>query len=456
MKEIILNPIVLVPLGSVLVVYFFLAFQIAARKDVADFLGKAFVVFFLILLTDPGIFPLSFLKPTALAGYEKTLISAIAQIIVYAAVIVILNLWFRGCFRYIFLVFKDPWIGVLLVIALLSAFWSETPDITLKNAVLIFGVSAIAANCARIYSWREIASMTRWFCAISAIVCALLSLGVPSLAVNEKGWAGFMPFPIKLGTLMAFGIVLWYSRAIHSRRDLWLAVPIILISTVTLIFSNSAQAMITVIIMLAALWGIQFLKQFEFRQALTLAIFSLIAAMFVSLVIFINLDSILAVFGKDLTLTGRTEFWPDVVDFINKKPLTGYGVGGFWQLWRGPQSPSYSIINPDGFKPPNGHNGFLDLSLETGWTGLILFAISYFGSVVRSVRHLGQHKRSVAEFPLILVTYTLMANLTETQLWGGMYYIWFLYLITSIRLRLDEQPVPAYRRADSQTLTNVY
>jgi len=59
------------------------------------------------------------------------------------------------------------------------------------------------------------------------------------------------------------------------------------------------------------------------------------------------------------------------------------------------------------------------------------------GSFVRAVGHLGKYKRSEAEFPLIILVYLLLANFSETQLIGGMYYIWFLYIMVSTRMRLE-------------------
>lgn len=100
-------------------------------------------------------------------------------------------------------------------------------------------------------------------------------------------------------------------------------------------------------------------------------------------------------------------------------------------------SPAAHIINPDGFIPPNGHNGFLDLAVELGWLSLILFSISFAGSFVRAVGHLGKYKRSEAEFPLLILFYLVLANVSETQLISGIYYIWFLYIVVSTRMRLE-------------------
>jgi exopolysaccharide production protein ExoQ len=427
MKELILDPIILMPLAAVLVIYFFVVLQVSATQGKAAYaLEWLFIVSLLVLLTDSGMFPFSALKPTALSGFDKTLPSAMAQIALYAGVAVILNSWFRSFFRNITLVFRDPWIGAIVCFGLLSPFWSETPGVTLRTGLVLVMISTLAAHAGKYFNWAEMGSITRWFCFVCAVLSAFFALALPSEAVNDKGWLGILPFPIKLGTLMALSIVLWYSQASHTSKNRGIALTAIAISAINLVFTNSVQAIFALIFLLGLLFLLQFLKKLEFRQALTILVF--IAA---------NLESIFGAFGRDLTLTGRTEFWPDLVDAINQRPFTGYGLNGFWQGWRERENPAGHIVNPDGFVPPNGHNGFLDLAVELGWFSLILFSISFAGSLVRAVGHLGKYKRSEAEFPLIILVYLLLANFSETQLTGGMYYIWFLYIMISTRMRLE-------------------
>ena len=51
--------------------------------------------------------------------------------------------------------------------------------------------------------------------------------------------------------------------------------------------------------------------------------------------------------GKDPTLTGRTDFWPDVIANIYQRPLFGWGYFGFWTP---ANSAALSIAQAVGFK----------------------------------------------------------------------------------------------------------
>jgi O-antigen ligase len=136
--------------------------------------------------------------------------------------------------------------------------------------------------------------------------------------------------------------------------------------------------------------------------------------------------------NKDLTLTGRTLFWPIIIDKINQKPIVGYGIGGFWQGWRGLDNPAQDVINPNGFVPPHSHNGFLDIATDLGWLGMTLYILSFINTLGKAVIYLSKEKMPEAGIPLILLTFILMTNITETGLLG-VNILWFWYIVIAVK-----------------------
>ena len=63
----------------------------------------------------------------------------------------------------------------------------------------------------------------------------------------------------------------------------------------------------------------------------------------------LSLVDISSTFGRDETLTGRSEIWATLVPFAMKRPILGHGFGGFWTDAR------REIIAAS-----HGHNGYLD------------------------------------------------------------------------------------------------
>lgn len=89
------------------------------------------------------------------------------------------------------------------------------------------------------------------------------------------------------------------------------------------------------------------------------------------------LPSLLRLYGKDPTLTGRTDIWAGVWPAIRARPWTGYGWGG---VWSDPsREPTFSILRRIGFIVFHSHNGALEIMLELGVVGLALMSC-VFGS----------------------------------------------------------------------------
>jgi exopolysaccharide production protein ExoQ len=68
-------------------------------------------------------------------------------------------------------------------------------------------------------------------------------------------------------------------------------------------------------------------------------------------------------FGRDETLTGRSDIWANLIPYALKRPVLGYGIGGFWTDAIRQQTSSHA------------HNGYLDIILNIGFVGHMLFSM---------------------------------------------------------------------------------
>ena len=149
-----------------------------------------------------------------------------------------------------------------------------------------------------------------------------------------------------------------------------------------------------------------------------------------------NTELILGLIGKDITLTGRTDFWPQVIEAILKRPIAGYGYEGFWQPWRDAENPATAIINPGGFIPQHSHNGFLDLGLGLGMIGLTLFLFSLVQVLYQASLYVKRSRSPEAIVPFLILTFILIKNFSETGLWG-LGKDSSIYILLSVRLAID-------------------
>jgi O-antigen ligase len=217
-----------------------------------------------------------------------------------------------------------------------------------------------------------------------------------------------------------------------------LSIIFFVVSLIAMIKGESGASKVLLVVLIGLWLYLGFVKKLKVQWAFVSVILFMIVSICLTIIVTENIEFIVVdTLNKDLTLTGRTDFWPLIVNKINHHPILGYGISGFWQPWRGADNPAGDlIVAKSGFQPMHSHNGFLDLGLDLGWLGLSLFTVSFFVNVAKGVVYLGRTRLPEAGLPLLLLTYTLMTNLTETGLLG-VTSIWFWYVATTTRLSLD-------------------
>lgn len=439
MKELIFHPTVLPLLILVGLVYLVLIAQLVKRPAIEIWLRYTTSFLFLLTSLNLTIAPFVYLFPEALAGWDKTAGSAMLQLGIYAVFILILLDWFKRLSQSLLLLFQEKSLGVFLFYSMLSCFWSETPLISFKYCLTFVGSSLMTVHIAREYTWCDLTKILRYVMVAVAIGSLVWAVVKPGIALGEKGLTGIMPFPIKLGTAMALGICLWVNDLLSTRNYSMRNIAMIGVQWVAMTWANSAQAMMTFSVLLGFMFFLRSVKSTrpKFLPAVTVfyLAFGVVGLAFVQ----IGLPLIFAALGKDMTLTGRTEFWPQVLDrWFQHNLLLGYGINGFWQPWRGDADPAAGIMISGGFIPPHAHNGFLDVGAALGLIGLVLFGVSLLRTSIRAIQYLFKAQVDYAVLPLLILMYLIFSNLSETQLMGAN-YIWLLYVLVITRLHLEQK-----------------
>ena len=127
--------------------------------------------------------------------------------------------------------------------------------------------------------------------------------------------------------------------------------------------------------------------------------------------------------GRDPTLTGRTEVWRVALQFSGS-PLFGTGFESFWI---GDRLESILRILP-GLN--EAHNGYLEVYLNLGWTGVFLLGavmIMGYRNVVVALRR----DTYVGPLNLAYVVATVIYNLTEAGV-KMMSPVWIMFLLATM------------------------
>lgn len=437
MKELFLNPIILIFLVTISIVFFgLLAKKISGNRKISLIAEYIFVFFTFLIISEIQIFPFYRLHPAVLVE-TSNLASWILQVIVFSLIVILLSNSFFYFPKALTTLYRDLALGALILLLMLSAFWSETPEFTFQKSLGVLIVTFLGAHIAYRNDWSQLSRYFRWSTTTVAFLSILFAIFMPSIGIRGGRWNGVLQHPLDLGSLMSLSSVMWFAHAIHNKPYRRSSLIFACISLFVLLMASSGGGIGTFLVLLILLGLTSSIKRLNWRNALLLNIaYIIIGVLIFSSVMEILNFIIIDLLGKDLTLTGRTDFWPQLIEKVEKKPFVGYGYSGFWQDWRGLDSPSSDIISGSGFIPRQAHNGFLDLALNLGLFGLFLFLTSYTRAIFLSILYIVRSKLSEAELPIILLAYTLMSNISNSFLLSPR-FIWFSFTILVVRLNID-------------------
>jgi exopolysaccharide production protein ExoQ len=136
--------------------------------------------------------------------------------------------------------------------------------------------------------------------------------------------------------------------------------------------------------------------------------------------------SLVGSLGKDPTLTGRTDIW-NLVLSLKGNPIFGTGFESFWL---GPRLEKMWEVY--WWHPIEAHNGYLEVFLNLGWLGIILFGmliLSGYRNAFAAFRRKPQTNGIRIAFLVIAVIY----NLTESSV-RVLNPVWIFFLLSVVAI----------------------
>lgn len=269
-------------------------------------------------------------------------------------------------------VFASPLLSAFIMLTIISALWSAVPGITLRRAIGLLGTASFGAYLACRFTPHEVLKMTATAFAIVTGLSILFIVIVPSYGTaGGMEIAGVFGQKNELGRAMVFAVLATWAltRDTEFRRPAW-AIPALLAALALLLLSRSAQAIVglaaavVVIIPLLTVCA-RWFKKVDLRLGLALLLLMMLVAVVVSAVA----EELLALLGRDATLTDRTLIWELLIEFAQERPWLGRGYGAFWFS-------DVSVLFADRWGAlDHAHNGYMDLWLELGYVGVAAFVL---------------------------------------------------------------------------------
>lgn len=333
-------------------------------------------------------------------------------------------------------------LATLPILAAASAAWSVAPSMTVGRTGLLCGSFGFGLYLAvRFESKTSIRLLAVGMLAAAAIAILLVAL-VPDSAVmtgvHAGAWRGGFGQKNGLGGRMVVGVIACLAAMRTGRR--WVT-PMLIGATVCLallLLSRSATAMVVglgAVSVLAVGRRVSGLGTLVLVPAVLLVVGATVSGIYA---IATNWIEVLSLLGRDPTLTGRTVLWAMASSSIVARPLTGFGYGAFWSQSAGTGANVRALA---GWDATQAHNGYLDMALDFGVVGAIIFLLG-----IALASHHAWREAQVAQdgaFRLACVATLLALNLTESVFQGSgtiflplMVYAAFASLSTSTRGQL--------------------
>jgi exopolysaccharide production protein ExoQ len=337
------------------------------------------------------------------------------------------------------LVFTNPnalaraaWRGrlalALVALACLSSLWSVEPQLSLLRGISLLAPTGVALILAVRFTHAELLRLLAVALGVAGVLSAVVAVVMPEEGILSieygTAWRGVFENKNSFARIMALTALVFFLLALDSkyhRKLAWLATGGAVAMVLLAQGATSLVAMVAIVVLIPVFRSLRLRP----TAAIGVLTVSILTAAVLATAIMANTDPVFALLGRDATLTGRTDIWAAVLLSITERPLLGYGYSAFWHGWDGP---SLAVVGSVGWETPHSHNGFLDLCLDLGLVGLLVFLCG-LGSAARSAVGIARTTDSATGlWPLSFLSFLMILNVAEAAILRQHSLFWILYV----------------------------
>ena len=136
--------------------------------------------------------------------------------------------------------------------------------------------------------------------------------------------------------------------------------------------------------------------------------------------------------GREESLTGRRSIWEVLVPLAMEQPLFGHGIGGFWT----------STVRD--LTSSHAHNAYLEIILNFGFFGLLLFAI-FLISIGRKAQKAMTMDFSLGAFSVCWLLLSVVYSITEASIDSFASHLTACLIFLSVVISGSESLAPKQR-----------
>jgi O-antigen ligase len=188
-----------------------------------------------------------------------------------------------------------------------------------------------------------------------------------------------------------------------------------------------------------------------FGRSLPVGMLALSAVSLLGLALFVSLlagsSPNVSLLNRDMTLTGRTNLWPMVLEQIRHRPILGWGYAATWQE---SDSGPLMIARVLNWVPGHAHNEWLEITLQLGLAGATLVLTVIGVTFMRGLRCADANRTMLGFFVLLFVLGTSIHGVTEVVLVQSQSIAWVVFSVLGFKAGQEVLHLKARRRSSQQ------
>jgi exopolysaccharide production protein ExoQ len=328
-----------------------------------------------------------------------------------------------------------------LLLSVSSCLWTSSVKITVQMFIEISLCTLFACYLSIRVSTRQLMQILMFMGVVASLLSIVFALALPSYGIfagyGTSAWQGICTHKNTLGVSSAYLLLpaffaTNYSRALRCAYGLLLLLLIF--------FSQSRGAWFYTLGVIVFVTWLHLYRRMRRSHALLLVLITgaMCAALIVLMAVYF--PNLAALVGKDPTMSGRFKIYKEVWLAILKKPVLGYGLGGFW--FPGSLESQRLGLAIGWANIGYSENGILELALQIGFLGVAFVLAMIATAVVRAVKLLRSpfYTPRVGWFLTILVL-AMLTNIDAGWFLTADTLDWVLIVIACIGLNEESARV---------------
>ncbi|WP_263379915.1 O-antigen ligase family protein [Granulicella paludicola] len=262
----------------------------------------------------------------------------------------------------------------LAFLTMASALWSQDPVRSFYSGGFYLIGTLFAYYLVLRFSSEEIMGLMMRLGVLVVLLDLVMVFVFPHWGVSNSdprtlgAWNGIFEDRVTSAKTTVF--LLSPALIFTAARSRWRNVIYAIALLAVIVMAKAVTALGVVFAFAAIMTMVQLSRRLERKTALFFG--SIVGVVAVTFFLFGDtlIAPVLALFGRDMSLTGRTEIWALLFDSIAKHPTLGYGYYAFWQ---GMEGESGNVITAAHWFFGYAHNGLLEIVLQLGLFGTTIF-----------------------------------------------------------------------------------